>query len=333
MINLSHPRPRFRAQSFASLSMDSREPPEPRTRRGVKAKEAADKAKEQRILDEFPGVLMVGRNEEVRPSNADKEHDERRQLDAIERGDMVIKEEVEEEDGSQDEEKGRELEELQGEKVGVGEGDVSIKDEVTESEEERMLEESTSGNNLLTDGQTVAIIMDFLHELEVKEERQDEEIHLPMSGGHGPVLFPGGRAGEGEGTEQDPVLFESEESKGEDEEEGEDTDVDWVEEQEESDQTMNEEGGQNVAKHDGIGSVLIDRGEGESAPEDEEAQGVMDVDGKGGEGAGGQGGLFQGKILNWVMGGTGLDILFILLLHNIQSCHENRHCAGMIVSL
>ena len=112
MINLSHSRPRFRAQSFASLSMDSRGPPEPRTRRGVKAKEAADKAKEQRILDEFPGVLMVGRNEEVRPSNADKEHDERRQLDAIERGDMLIKEEVEEEEGSQDEEKGRELEEL-----------------------------------------------------------------------------------------------------------------------------------------------------------------------------------------------------------------------------
>ena len=183
MINLSHSRPRFRAQSFASLSMDSRGPPEPRTRRGVKAKEAADKAKEQRILDEFPGVLMVGRNEEVRQSNADKEHDERRrQLDAIERGDMVIKEEVEEEDGSQDEEKGRELEELQGEKVGVGEGDVSIKDEVTEIEEERMLEESTSGNNLLTEGQTVAIPMDFLQELEVKEE-----IHLPV--GVGDVHF------------------------------------------------------------------------------------------------------------------------------------------------
>ena len=224
-----------------------------------------------------------------------------------------------EEDGSQDEEKGRELEELQNDKFGVMEGDVSIKDEGTESEEERMLEESTSGNNLLTDGQTVTIIMDFLHELEVKEERQDEEIHLPMSGGHGPVLFPGGRAGEGEGTEQDPVLFESEESKGEDEEEGEDTDVDWVEEQEESDQTMNEEGGQNVAKHDGIGSVLIDRGEGESAPEDEEAQGVMNVEGKGGEGAGGQGGLFQEEFLNWVIGGTGLDILFILQLNNIKN--------------
>ena len=161
--------------------MDSRGPPEPRTKRGVKAKEEADKAEEQRILDEFPGVLMVGRNEveEVRQSNADKEHDERRrQLDAIERGDMVIKEE----EGSQDEERGWELEELQGEKVGVVEGDVSIKDEVVESEEERMLEESTSGNNLLTEGQTVAIPMDILRELEVKEE-----IHLPV--GVGDVHF------------------------------------------------------------------------------------------------------------------------------------------------
>ena len=67
--------------------MENPKPPEPRTRRGWKAKPEADKLEEQRILDEFPGVVMVGRNEELRQRNVDKVNDERRrELGAIEGG-------------------------------------------------------------------------------------------------------------------------------------------------------------------------------------------------------------------------------------------------------
>ena len=67
---------------------------EPCTRRGWKAKPEADKLEEQRILDEFPGVVMVGRNEELRQRNVDAHDEKRRELDAIVRGEAVIKEEV-----------------------------------------------------------------------------------------------------------------------------------------------------------------------------------------------------------------------------------------------
>ena len=74
--------------------MENPKPPEPRTRRGWKAKPEADKLEEQRILDEFPGVVMVGRNEELRQRNVDAHDEKRRELDAIVRGEAVIKEEV-----------------------------------------------------------------------------------------------------------------------------------------------------------------------------------------------------------------------------------------------
>ena len=86
----------FQSPDFRAFpSMENPKPPEPRTRRGWKAKPEADKLEEQRILDEFPGVVMVGRNEELRQRNVDKVNDERRrELDAIVRGEAVITEEV-----------------------------------------------------------------------------------------------------------------------------------------------------------------------------------------------------------------------------------------------
>ena len=58
--------------------MENPKPPEPRTRRACKDKAEAEKLEEQRILDEFPYVLMVGRNEEMRQREVDNVNDERR---------------------------------------------------------------------------------------------------------------------------------------------------------------------------------------------------------------------------------------------------------------
>ena len=125
--------------------MENPKPPEPRTRRACKDKAEAEKLEEQRILDEFPWVLMVGRNEEPRQRKVDKVNCERRReldaierrLDAIERGEAIIKKEVVDEER----EAGREQElnnntQVQSNEVGVGQGDVVVKEEVVEGEEE-----------------------------------------------------------------------------------------------------------------------------------------------------------------------------------------------------
>ena len=109
--------------------MENPKPPEPRTRRACKDKAEAEKLEEQRILDEFPYVLMVGRNEEIRQRKVDKVNDERRReldaierrLDAIERGEAIIKKEVVDE-----EEREQELNnniQVQSNEVGALEGD------------------------------------------------------------------------------------------------------------------------------------------------------------------------------------------------------------------
>ena len=123
--------------------MENPKPPEPRTRRACKAKAEAEKVEEQRILDEFPYVLMVGRNEEIRQRKVDKVNDERRhELDAIERREAIIKEEVVDE-----EEREQELNnniQVQSNEVGAGQGDIDVKEEVVEGEEE--VEANLNGN-------------------------------------------------------------------------------------------------------------------------------------------------------------------------------------------
>ena len=182
------------------------EPPGPQTRRASKAKEEARKAKEkakkveeQRILDELPHVMMVGLDEEVRQRGVDKVHDEgRRQLGAILRGEggggnLTIKEEVLEEDLDEGRE---ELDALQqGDEAGEGVGDVAIKEEVSEGE---IFESNPVGSHELAEGQAVAIPIDLLEELEVKEEEQGEECSLVIS------------ESEGGGVEQEPILLDDE---------------------------------------------------------------------------------------------------------------------------
>ena len=176
------------------------------TRRASKAKEEAKRLEEERIFDEFPHVMMVGHNEEVRQRAADKVHDEgSRQLDAIERGqggggDVPFKEEVVEEEEVRPEKRRQELDALLQQGGKLGDGNTSIKEEVSEGEEAMMLEANPFGS-ILPEGQAVAIPTDLLQELEVKEEEQDDGGYLATSGG------------EREGTEQEPTLLLDEEDE------------------------------------------------------------------------------------------------------------------------
>ena len=186
---------------------ENTEPPGPRTRRACRAIEAAKKVEERRILEELPHVMLVRLNEEVRQQAMDKVHDQgRRPNDAILRGESAggnfsIKKEVVEDEEEGVDEGRQEIDALQqGDEVEVGDEDVSIKEEVSEGEE--MLEANPVGNHMLSDGQTVAIPIELLQEMEVKEEEQDEEGHLVTSGDEG--------EGEGEGTEQEPILLDDE---------------------------------------------------------------------------------------------------------------------------
>ena len=183
---------------------ENTEPPGPRTRRACRAIEAAKKVEERRILEELPHVMLVRLNEEVRQQAMDKVHDQgRRPNDAILRGEsaggnLTIKKEVVEDEEEGVDEGRQEIDALQqDDEVEVGDGDVSIKEEVSEGEE--MLEANPVDNHLLAEGQAVAIPMDLLQELEVKVEDQDEGGQLVISGG-----------GEGEGTEQEPILLDDE---------------------------------------------------------------------------------------------------------------------------
>ena len=172
------------------------EPPGPQTRRASKAKKEAKMLEEQRIFDELPHVMMVGLKEKLRQRGADKVHDEGRlQMNAILRGesDGGIKEEVVEEEEL--DEGNQELDALQqGDEV--GDGDVTIKEEVSEGEE--MLGENPVDKHVLAEGQAVAIPIDLLEELEVKEEEQGEECSLVIS------------ESEGGGVEQEPILLDDE---------------------------------------------------------------------------------------------------------------------------
>ena len=172
-------------------------PPEPRTRRACQAQKEAERLEEQRFQDECPYVMMVGFNEEVRQRTADKEHDEgRRQLDALMRGEGnvgEIKKEVLDEEEEEPEERSQELDAAQSNEMGKENGDDAIKEEVFESDEEGLLEANPVGNNI-----NVAIDMDFLRDLELKEE--------DIGAGN---LVAGGD--ERRGAEQELVLLDDEE--------------------------------------------------------------------------------------------------------------------------
>ena len=201
---------------------ESPKPPEPRTRRACQAHKEAKKLEEQRLQEECPYVMMVGENEEVRQRTADKEHDEgRRQLDALMRGEGdvgEIKKEVMDEEEEELEKGSQELDAAQSDEVGKENGDVTIKEEVSEGEEEGLLEVNTVGNNLLLGGINVAIDMDLLRDLELKEEN--------IGAGNLAV----GRDEEW-GAEQEVIIL--------DEEEGEVVPEDEVEGEEIADQVVN----------------------------------------------------------------------------------------------
>ena len=172
--------------------MENSEPPGPLTRRATKALEEAKRVEEQQLFDEFPHVMMVGPDEEVRQRATDKVHDEGRlQMDAILSGEVEegdIKKEVVEEEPDE----GRhEVDPLQQDD---DVGDVFIK-----KEGEEMLETNTVG--VLAEGQGVVIPTDLLQELEVKDE--DEGGRLLSSGG----------GGEGEGAEKRPILLDVEDEE------------------------------------------------------------------------------------------------------------------------
>ena len=168
--------------------MENPKPPEPRTRRACKAKAEAEKLEEQRILDEFPYVLMVGRDEEIRQRKVDKVNCERRReldaierrLDAIERGEAIIKKEVvDEEEG----ETGREQElnnntQVLSNEVGVGQGDVDVKEEVVEEREQEL------NNNIQVQSNEVGA---GEGDIDVKEEvvEGEEEVEANLNGNRG----------------------------------------------------------------------------------------------------------------------------------------------------
>ena len=168
--------------------MENPKPPEPRTRRACKDKAEAEKLEEQRILDEFPWVLMVGRNEEPRQRKVDKVNCERRReldaierrLDAIERGEAIIKKEVVDEE---EREAGREQElnnntQVQSNEVGVGQGDVDVKEEVVEEREQEL------NNNIQVQSNEVGA---GEGDIDVKEEvvEGEEEVEANLNGNRG----------------------------------------------------------------------------------------------------------------------------------------------------
>ena len=83
-----------------------------------------------------------------------------------------IKKEIldEEEEGDESEEGSEELDAAQSDEVEKENGKETIKEEVTEGEDEGLLEANPEGNNLLPGGINVAIDMDLLRDLKLKEE-------------------------------------------------------------------------------------------------------------------------------------------------------------------
>ena len=96
---------------------------------------------------------MVGANEEVRQRTADKENNEGRlQLDALMRGEANVgeikKEILDAEEEEKPEERSQELDAAHSDEVGKKKGDDTIKEEVTEGEEEGLLEANPEGSNI-----------------------------------------------------------------------------------------------------------------------------------------------------------------------------------------
>ena len=128
----------------------------------------------QRNYEACPWVIMVGKGEQVRQRHADKVHDERRrELDAIERGEgvLTVKKEMLEEENISDE-----CEENRHENDHVEHEDADIKEENTDCDEEVDFEDCTlQYKNKLPEGSAVALEMDWLQEVEMKEEVGEEQ--------------------------------------------------------------------------------------------------------------------------------------------------------------
>ena len=133
-----------------------------------KVRKEAEKLEEQRIQDECPFVMMVGPTEKVRQRTVDKANDAgRHQLDALEKGNAVIKEEVvetvnnEENPDERHEQEAPKTDKVRGENV-------AVKEEVTEGEEEGALETDPVDNYNLPGGANVAIDVNLLSNIRAK---------------------------------------------------------------------------------------------------------------------------------------------------------------------
>ena len=157
--------------------MENFSPPRRRTRAGQRAAEDAEKLEEQRNFEACPWVLMVGKGEEVRQRRTDRVQDERRRkLDSIERGEgvpPVKKEMLEEENILEKCEENRQESDEENE-------DVDIKEEATDCDEDCNFQDQ----NKLPEGAVVALEMDWLQEMEMKEEEehQDQGISVGEEG-------------------------------------------------------------------------------------------------------------------------------------------------------
>jgi len=164
--------------------MENSPPPSRRTRAGQRAAEDAEKLEEQRNFEACPWVMMVGKGEEVRQRHADRVHDERRrELDAIETGEGVptVKTEVLEEENILEN-----CEENRQESDQVEHEDVDIKEESNDCDEEGHFEDSTfQEKNKLPEGSAVALEMDWLQGLELKEEEAQDQSTCVGEGGAG----------------------------------------------------------------------------------------------------------------------------------------------------
>ena len=180
--------------------MENSSPPRRRTRAGQRAAQDVEKLEEQRNYEACPCVIMVGKGEEVRQRHADKVHDEcRRELDAIERGEgapTVKKEVLEEENVSEEcEESRHEIDHAEHE-------DADIKEENTDCDEEVDFEDCTlQYKNKLPEGSAVALEMDWLQEVEMKEELGEEQEQSLC-------------VGEGGAGCEEPILIDHEQEEG-----------------------------------------------------------------------------------------------------------------------
>jgi len=132
---------------------------------------------EQCNFEACPWVLMVGKGEEVRQRHTDRVHEEHmRELDSIERGEGVpsVKREISEENILEKREENRQESDKEENE------DVDIKEEATDCDEDCNFQDQ----NKLPEGAVVALEMDWLQEMEMKEEEehQDQGISVGEEG-------------------------------------------------------------------------------------------------------------------------------------------------------